>query len=138
MNADSKTPDFVPERRAYQDLIAWRQAIELAAECHTLFQLLPEEERFNLGDEILRTGVAIPSNIAAGHECESRKAGLRHLDIASARLRRLDTLIAIAKLVGYFDANSESRALILMNELEGLLDVLIEQRSERRGWRSSE
>jgi four helix bundle protein len=132
MTFESQPPEFLPERRPYQDLIAWRQAIELAAECHTLFHLLPEEERFNLGDEILRTGVAIPSNIAASQDCESRKAELRHLDIARGKLKRVETLIAIAKLVGYFGENAESRAMILMDELEGLLDVLIDQRSERR------
>jgi four helix bundle protein len=132
MTFESQTPEFLPERRPYQDLIAWRQAIELAAECHSLFQLLPEEERFNLGDEILRTGVAIPSNIAASQDCDSKKAELRYLDIARGKLRRLDSVIAIAKLVDYFDGNADARARILIDELDGLLDVLIDQRSGTR------
>jgi four helix bundle protein len=132
MTYESQTPEFMPERRPYQDLIAWRQAIELAAECHTLFHLLPDEERFNLGDEILRTGVAIPSNIAASQDCESKKAELRCLDIARCKLRRLDSVIAIAKLIDYFTGNADSRARILIDELDGLLDVLIEQRTNRR------
>lgn len=105
--------------------------MELAVECNSLFHLLPEWERFSLGDEILRAGVAIPTNIAASHDCPARKEALRCLDIARAKLRRLETLIGIAKLAGYLDGEPESRALILMNELQGLLDLLIAERSGR-------
>ena len=122
---------FAPER-SYRDLMVWRQSLELAAECYQLVRRLPDEEHFNLCDDMLRTAVAIPSNIAGAHESESRKATLRHLDVARGKLGRLHSLLTVAKVTGAFDETADERARILLDEIQGLLDVLIDTCRDRR------
>lgn len=131
MSIQNGSPGPPPGRRSYHDLFLWRQGMELAGECIGLVKRLPAEERFALVREILQAAVAIPSNIAAGTESDSRKAFLRHLDIARGKLRRLESCLAIAREVGYFEANDDARARLLTNEIDGLLDTLIGQLAAR-------
>lgn len=50
----------------YQDLIVWQKAMRLAREVYTIARQLPIEEKFALADQIRRSAVSIPSNIAEG------------------------------------------------------------------------
>ena len=51
----------------YKDLIAWKRAMELTKAAYLLTRLLPREENYALADQIRRSSVSIPSNIAEGY-----------------------------------------------------------------------
>ena len=124
MTIEHETPDFSSHQ---PDSFLYRQSIELGSECFRLVQNFPNEERFNLVDQILRASVLVSSNIAGANESDTRKRRLRHLDLARGKLRRLETLLVIAKEVGYLDRDSMLRARLLANEIDGLLKTLIKQ-----------
>lgn len=99
--------------------------MELATECYQLVRHVPREDR-HLSADMLRTAVKIPSNIAGGYQGDSRKVSLRFLDIARGKVWRLHALLEIARVNGYFDDGADARARVLLNEIQGLLDTLID------------
>lgn len=105
--------------------MVWRQAMVLATECYKIVRLLPDEARFHLCDDLLRSAVAIPSNIAGAHHGGSRHETLRHLNLARGKISRISSLLTVAKLSGYFDDTVDERARILLDEIRGLLEALI-------------
>ena len=68
---------------SFRDLIAWQKAMTLVEQCYSLVSEFPRSERFELGAQLRRTAVSIPSNIAEGQRL-SRRAFRSHLRIALA------------------------------------------------------
>ena len=126
MTIKHETPEF-PSDEPGKDSFLYRRSLDLGEECVNLVQNFPLEERFNLVDQVLRATVLVSSNIAGANESDTRKRRLRHVDIARGKLKRLESLLAIATRVGYIDRDSLSRARLLSNELDGILRTLIKQ-----------
>jgi four helix bundle protein len=82
--------------RYFRDLDAWQAAMELAVAAHAAADALPPTERFELGSQVRRAAVSIPSNIAEGHAQRGDRVFLRHVKIALGSLAELDTAIEIA------------------------------------------
>ena len=51
---------------SYKELIVWQKAMDLVDEVYRLVRLLPRDEMFAFSDQIRRSAVSIPSNIAEG------------------------------------------------------------------------
>ncbi len=51
----------------YKDLIVWKRAMELAKSAYLIARMLPGEEKYALVDQIRRSSVSVPSNIAEGY-----------------------------------------------------------------------
>ena len=51
----------------FKKLIVWQRAMEFAKLVYDLVKKLPAEERFALADQLRRSAVSIPSNIAEGN-----------------------------------------------------------------------
>ena len=81
--------------KSYQDLAAWRCAVELSREAYTIARQLPPEERFELSAQIRRAAVSVPANIAEGYARQHRKEYLQFLGIASGSLAELQTLLIL-------------------------------------------
>ncbi len=52
--------------RNYQDLIAWKEAMNLVEVIYKATKLFPKEEQFCLVTQLQRAAISIPSNIAEG------------------------------------------------------------------------
>ena len=50
----------------FEDLQAWRRAMDLVVEVYQQTQRWPKDERYGLISQIRRAAVSIPSNIAGG------------------------------------------------------------------------
>lgn len=48
----------------YKELIVWQKAMDLAENVYKLIQVFPKYEQYGLSDQIRRSVVSIPSNIA--------------------------------------------------------------------------
>ena len=51
----------------YKDLQVWQKSVDLCVEVYRLVKLLPKEETYALSDQMRRSVVSIPSNIAEGY-----------------------------------------------------------------------
>jgi four helix bundle protein len=95
----------------FQKLRVWQFAKELAVRTYKLTSKPAFSKDFGLKDQIRRSSVSIPSNIAEGDELETDKQSIRHFYIAKGSAAELRTQLIIAKEVGYID-NDESDELI--------------------------
>ena len=66
----------------YKDLVVWKRGMELARMAYLLSRKLPREEDYALADQIRRSSVSIPSNIAEGYGRTSPKDYVRFLSMA--------------------------------------------------------
>ena len=132
MTTPDEKPDFTPNKiRSHRDLIVWRKGIALAVEMYQLARKLPGSERRILRDQMLRAAISIPSNVAEGHGQVSKGAFVRHLGIARGSLREVETLLEIAKQVGYHDDAAQEKARLLADEVSRMLWVLMQKLGTR-------
>jgi four helix bundle protein len=86
--------------RSFRDLEAWNVAMGLVEIAYRVTAAFPEVERFGLTQQIRRSAVSIPSNIAEGHDGRTRAEVLRHLRIATGSQAELETQIELASRFG--------------------------------------
>lgn len=82
--------------QSFEELEVWKRSCKLAVQ---FFQLFKECREFGLRDQILRSAVSIPSNIAEGYE-RTNKDFLRFLSIANGSAAELRTQTYIAGKIG--------------------------------------
>jgi len=117
----------------YQELIVWQRAMELAAEVYQVVKKLPKEELFSLSDQMRRSAVSIPSNIAEGQARSTKKEFVRFLAIALGSKSELETQLLLSVKVGYLHDSDIEKAIGLLTETGKLLSALLHsQRSATR------
>lgn len=72
--------------KSFKDLIVWKKSHELVLGVYRLTATLPDSEKFGLINQIRRSSVSVPANIAEGFGRISFKEKLRFLYIANASL----------------------------------------------------
>ena len=89
--------------KSYKELLVWQKAMELVKETYKLISFLPKEENYALADQMRRSVVSIPSNIAEGFERQSTKEYIHFLSIANGSKAELITQVEICKMLGYVE-----------------------------------
>ena len=77
----------------------------MAVDIYQLTTNEPFTKDFGLKDQIRRSSVSIPSNIAEGKERETIKELVRYLYVAKGSAAELKTQLYIAQGVGYLNAD---------------------------------
>lgn len=85
----------------YKELDVWKRSIELVKKIYEVTELLPKKETYALSDQIRRSVISVPSNIAEGFGRHSTKEYIQFLYIALGSAYELETQIMITKEVGY-------------------------------------
>ena len=88
--------------KSYRDLLVWQKAMQITQEVYLLVRKLPKEELYALSDQIRRSSVSIPSNIAEGQERNSTSEFTRFLNISQGSRAELETQLQIGLMIGYF------------------------------------
>lgn len=88
--------------KTHRDLDVGKEGIELVEEIYKLVLNFPKSELYGLVDQIKRSAVSIPSNIAEGASKNSKREFLRHLFIALGSLAELETQLIISKRLNFF------------------------------------
>ncbi|MDB4876805.1 MAG: four helix bundle protein [Gemmatimonadetes bacterium] len=113
--------------RGYRDLIVWQKAMKLRRRVYLIVTALPPQDRFEIGSQVLRAAVSIPSNIAEGHARLHRQDYKQFLSIAGGSAGELDTqLVAIAQDNPSVLAAVKS-ALSLLSEVQRMLTAIIKK-----------
>ena len=117
----------MPDNRLedYKDLIVWKRAMELATAAYKVAQKLPREENYALADQIRRSAVSIPSNIAEGYGRGSAKDYARFLSIARGSRYELETQLLLCVELGYAKKEEIASAIQLGYEVAKMLNVII-------------
>ncbi len=113
--------------RDYRDLIVWQKAMELVKRIYRLVGCFPTHERYGLADQMRRSAVSVPSNIAEG-QARQHTAEFRHfLYIALGSLAELETQLLIAHDVSYVSAEELKEIVDLITEIRRMAHGLIRQ-----------
>ncbi|WP_353661227.1 four helix bundle protein [Hydrogenimonas sp. SS33] len=83
-----------------ESLDVWKKSAALSADIYVAFR---ESKDFGFKDQITRSGLSIPSNIAEGLERNSDKESWRFLDIALGSAAELKTQIYIGMKIDYIE-----------------------------------
>ena len=114
----------------FKDLIVWQKAMELVKETYILVKKLPKEETYVLSDQMRRSAISIPSNIAEGNGRKSKSEYIRFLDISRGSLYELETQIYIGVMLGFFDESETQEILLLITEINKMINSLITKLGE--------
>ena len=82
----------------YENLEVWKRSFRLSVNIHQLFS---DSKNFGFKDQICRSSLSVPSNIAEGLERDTEKDKARFLVIAKGSIGELKTQIMIAIEIGY-------------------------------------
>lgn len=108
----------------FKDLIVWQRAMELVTEVYRLVKKLPNEERFALSDQIRRSAISIPSNIAEGQGRNSTKEFIHFLSIAKGSKAELETQLLLCVKVNYLTNLEIKTFTTLIQEVGKMLNAL--------------
>jgi four helix bundle protein len=107
----------------HEKLDVWQKSMDLVVNVYHMIRLLPKEERFSLADQMRRSAVSIPSNIAEGAARASKKEFIQYVYIALGSASELDTQIQISQRVGYIKDTVQLRQEIIL--IKKMLNSLI-------------
>ena len=113
--------------KTYRDLLVWQKAMELVTEIYHYTKLFPDEGRFCLTQQLRRSSVSLPSNMAEGYGRNSTQDYIRFLRIANGSLFELQTQLEIAKNLEYLSVEGFSVLYKLTREIERMLSSLIKK-----------
>ncbi|MFM2225164.1 MAG: hypothetical protein RJA07_1366 [Bacteroidota bacterium] len=80
----------------FKDLKVWQEGVELTVLVHNTVNGFPKEELFSLTQQIKRSVISIPSNIAEGAGRNGKKEFVNFLGIANGSSFELQTQLIIA------------------------------------------
>ena len=81
----------------FEELEIWKESIRL---CIKIINTTKESRMYSLRDQMTRSAISVPSNIAEGFERDSRKEFIRFLNIAKASCGELRTQLFISLETG--------------------------------------
>jgi four helix bundle protein len=119
--------------KGYQDLEVWQKAMDLVVMCYQATKEFPKSEVYGLANQLQRSAVSIPANIAEGRERKYKKEFVQHLSIAYSSLAELETHIQIAQRLDYISSDKTKRLLEITGEIGRMLNGLrksIEKRNK--------
>jgi four helix bundle protein len=106
----------------FEDLEVWKRSARLSA---NIYKDLKDIKDFSYRDQITRSGLSIPSNIAEGFERESEKECINFLAYAKGSCGELRTQIYIGKDIGYLSDPVAKQWIKETQEISSMLAGLI-------------
>ena len=87
--------------RSFKDLAVWQRSFELVLEIYKITGHLPKSEIYGLSQQMRKSAVSIPSNIAEGYGRKHKTEYDQFLSIAYGSLLELETQFLLAKDLKY-------------------------------------
>ena len=106
----------------FEDLEVWKRAARLSAD---IYRQLADLKDYGFKDQITRSGLSIPSNIAEGFERESQKENINFLSYAKGSCGELRCQIYIGMDIEYIPKNVGKKWIQETIEISSMLSGLI-------------
>jgi four helix bundle protein len=113
----------------FQKLNVWQVSKNLAVSVYKLTQSPSLSKDYGFKDQIQRSAVSIPSNIAEGDELDSNKQSIHYFYIAKASSAELLTQVIIGKDIGYISKQDADKIISECKIVSVMLTKLIKARS---------
>jgi four helix bundle protein len=114
--------------QSFEELEVWKRACRLAID---ITRSLAECRQFGLRDQMQRAAISVPSNIAEGHERDSRPDFIRFLRIAKGSAAELRTQCYIANRLELLTKPQADEFTKECKEISAMLQGLIRSLSPK-------
>ena len=115
--------------KGFEDLQVWQKAKDLAVLIYKITSEGKIAKDFSLRDQMRRSAISIPSNIAEGDERDTDKESVRFFYISKGSLAELRTQIRIALEVGFLHKDEFAKIELDCSEIGKMLGGLIKHRT---------
>jgi four helix bundle protein len=102
--------------QSFRDLIAWQKAMDLCDRIYDVTETFPKREWFGLAQQLRKSAVSIPSNIAEGSRRKT-PGYVHHLIISLGSHGELDTQCEIATRRRFIAAHDRAALESLIGEV---------------------
>ncbi len=102
----------------YKNLHIWIKAMELVNLIYELTKVFPKDEVFGLTNQIKKSAVSVPSNIAEGAGRNSNQQFIQFLSISNGSLLELETQLLIANNQNYISEEDLNKCLELIEDIQ--------------------
>ena len=109
----------------FRDLKVWNRSMDLTVSIYSLCSSFPKSEIYGLVDQMKRSAVSIPSNIAEGNARQTLKDQIHFLFIARASCAELETQIEISTRLWFISKDDYEKIIIEVNEISRMIVWLI-------------
>ena len=114
-----------PVKQGFKKLIAWQRGYELVLSVYKATRKFPREELYGLTSQLQRAAVSVPANISEGYERNHRKEYIQFLHISKGSLGEMETLLMLARDLGYLEDGTYEDIDSQRSEVARLLQGLI-------------
>lgn len=111
--------------RSYQDLRVWQLAMDFAVAIHHATPNASKSEIRGLVDQMRRSAVSVPANIAEGYGRESARSYIQFLKVARGSLNEAETHILLAGRLDLVEPMQARRLLASAEAISKMLAGLI-------------
>ena len=101
----------------FKELLIWKKSRFFCSEIYSATSLFPVDEKFGLTNQLRRSAVSIPSNIAEGSSRNSNKDFARFLEIAIGSAYEMETQLLIACDLGFLQIDSMNSLISQLQEI---------------------
>lgn len=113
----------------FKELRVWQDAMELVVDIYKICKTDAFARDYGLRDQIQRSAVSVPSNIAEGDERDTNKESIRFFNIAKGSVAETITQLLIAYRIGYLDKNELQQLEEKAEKIRASLKKLIKARA---------
>ncbi len=110
---------------SYKELIVWQKSIDFVVHIYELLKLFPENEKFALSQQIKRSSISIPSNIAEGWGRKTEKSFDYFLSVTRGSLYELQTQVLIAAKLNYISMDDSTDIENKIDEIGKMTNALM-------------
>ncbi len=121
--------------QSHRDLKIWQISLDLTESLYRLSGDWPKHEQFGLISQIRRAAVSVSANIAEGAGRRSTGEFIQFVGIARGSLAEVETLLIIARRLGYVEDPACRELLKDIFELGRMSTGLIQSLEQRKAQR---
>ena len=92
----SVVDNYMPAVKTFKEILAWQKGHRLVLSVYDVTKSFPPDERFRLVDQMCRSAVSFPANIAEGFKRKGLKDSLHFYNIAQGSLEELKYYFQLA------------------------------------------
>jgi four helix bundle protein len=106
---------------SFKELVVWQKSMVLVRQVYGLTNKLPSDEKFGISNQMRRSAISIPSNIAEGNKRNTARDYVQFLRISAGSAAELETQLLLVKDIYNIDIASEAA---LLDEIQRMLEVM--------------
>jgi four helix bundle protein len=114
----------------FKELQVWQQSKDLAVEIYKLTEGSSFVKDYGMKDQMRRSSVSVPSNIAEGDGLDTDKQSVRHFYIARGSLAELRTQLTISMEIEYIPSVKFKELELRCENISAMITGLIKHRSK--------